>query len=64
MAKTSINKSESTLDSGQEVEQYTITIPKKLAEALNIEHKQKVEWSIASASALRLDLLNGGDEDD
>lgn len=62
MAKTSVSKNENELESGREVVQYTITIPKKLAEALDIQDKQKGEWSIASASALRLDLLNEGDD--
>lgn len=45
-SKTTVNKSEN--------DQYQVTIPKALAEGLDLENGDKVEWKIQSGSALRM----------
>jgi bifunctional DNA-binding transcriptional regulator/antitoxin component of YhaV-PrlF toxin-antitoxin module len=52
MASTKVTKSTSEID-GRTVEQYRITIPKGLAEALQLEGA-RMEWEVDSANTLRL----------
>jgi hypothetical protein len=61
MVKTSVTKTEYERDSGEKMVQFKITIPKKLAEALDIDHKDTGVWSIVSSTALKIDF-RGDDE--
>lgn len=61
MASTKVQKTTATLenDSGEyDVEQYRVTIPKNLAEALELEQGTEVEWSIESGKKLSLEKSN------
>jgi bifunctional DNA-binding transcriptional regulator/antitoxin component of YhaV-PrlF toxin-antitoxin module len=56
MASTKVTKSTSEID-GRTTEQYRITIPKGLAEALHLEGA-RMEWEVDSANTLRLTRID------
>ena len=56
MASTKVTKSTSEID-GRTIEQYRITIPKGLAEALQLEGA-RMEWGVDSANTLRLTRID------
>lgn len=59
MPSTKVQKTIATLEneSGEdyEVEQYRTTIPKNLAEALDLDQGTEVEWSIESGKKLSIE---------
>lgn len=64
MAKSTVQKTESTIksDDGDErtVTQYTTTIPKQVAEFMELEKGDELEWSIGS-SRDKLEVTIKGD---
>jgi len=58
MPETTVQKSSWTDNSGVERTQYSITIPKNLAEALDLEQGDRIEWKIASGNSLRVTKAN------
>jgi ABC-type lipoprotein release transport system permease subunit len=54
MPETTVQRSTWEGDDGVERVQFSITIPKNLAEALSLEQGDKMDWKIASANSLRL----------
>lgn len=65
MAKSTINSTtyevENDDGSTRTVTQYRTTVPKSLAEAMNLDGA-KVEWTIKSADAFRVKVVERGDE--
>ena len=59
MPSTKVQKTSATVknDSGNEyeIEQYRTTIPKNLAEALDLDQGTEVEWSIESGKKLSIE---------
>lgn len=54
MPETTVQKSSWTDTHDVERTQYTITIPKNLAEALDLKQGDPMDWKIASANSLRV----------
>lgn len=59
MASTRVQKTDSTIENEDgedyEITQYRTTIPKNLAEALDLEQGTEVEWSIESGKKLSIE---------
>jgi len=57
MPQTTVTKSQKSVigSSGHEyeVEQYTTTIPKALAEAMGLDGGEQIDWNVLSQNALR-----------
>lgn len=56
MPQTSITVTEYTDSNDVERTQYRTTVPKSLAEAMGLEQGNRLEWSVASGSALRVEV--------
>lgn len=58
MPTTTLSKTSFTLDDGDEQVQFRTTMPKQLAEAMDLDGGEKLEWQILSKSAVRVDVIN------
>lgn len=58
MPETTVQKSSWTDEDDVKRTQYSITIPKNLAEALDLEQGDRMDWKIASGNALRVTKTN------
>jgi len=58
MPETTVQKSSWTDEDDVERTQYSITIPKNLAEALDLEQGDPMDWKIASGNSLRVTKTN------
>ena len=58
MPETTVQKSSWTDEDNVERTQYSITIPKNLAEALDLEQGDKIDWTVASGKSLRMTKTN------
>jgi hypothetical protein len=54
MPETTVQKSTWTGENGVERTQYSIRIPKNLAEALDLEQGDAMAWKVASGNSLRI----------
>jgi ABC-type lipoprotein release transport system permease subunit len=54
MPETTVQKSSWTDEDDTERTQYSITIPKNLAEALDLKQGDPMDWKIASGNSLRV----------
>lgn len=59
MPETTVQRSSWSDDDEVERVQYSITIPKNLAEALSLEQGDKMDWKIASGNSLRITKADG-----
>lgn len=62
MPETTVTKAEKTVTGAggtdYEVEQYTTTIPKNLAEAMGLDGGEKIEWKVEGANRLSFSITN------
>jgi ABC-type lipoprotein release transport system permease subunit len=59
MPETTVQKSSWTDEDDIERTQYSITIPKNLAEALDLEQGDPMDWKIASGNSFRVTKSDG-----